>query len=172
VLCGPEICCKSLAEFFLIRNILKECGSCSHIFLVLIGKHVHTLFIFARQIFFFQNTRSRSSDAISGKSKCHPTPSLSQLESERSAREVSRNLKKLSTRQLTPLTSVLSLQPDFANEKPLLQLVIEKAGHVCLFLPMFHCELNPIEMVWGQTKRSESRTSLITQFVNLFYRIS
>ena len=51
---------------------------------------------------------------------------------------------------------VLFLQPDFVNEKPLLQLVIEKAGHKCLFHPKFHCELNPIEMVWGQTKRSES----------------
>ena len=47
---------------------------------------------------------------------------------------------------------VLSLQSDFQNEKPLLQLVIEKAGHKCLFLPKFHCELNPIEMVWGQAK--------------------
>jgi len=51
---------------------------------------------------------------------------------------------------------VLYLQPDFVNEKPLLQLVIEKVGHKCLFLSKFHCELNPIEMVWGQTKRSES----------------
>lgn len=50
---------------------------------------------------------------------------------------------------------VLSLQPDFLAEKPLLQLVIEQAGHKCLFLPKFHCELNPIEMVWGQTKRRE-----------------
>jgi hypothetical protein len=69
---------------------------------------------------------------------------------------------------------VLSLQPDFMNKKPLLQLVIEKAGHKCLFLPKFHCELNPIEMVWGQTKRSKSWTdilyckSVITQFANCF----
>jgi hypothetical protein len=35
---------------------------------------------------------------------------------------------------------VLSLQPDFMNEKPLLQLVIEKVGHKCLFLPKFYCE--------------------------------
>jgi biotin synthase-like enzyme len=54
---------------------------------------------------------------------------------------------------------VLSLQPDFKQEKPLLQLVIEKAGHKCLFLPKFHCELNPIEMVWGQAKRRESPVS-------------
>lgn len=48
---------------------------------------------------------------------------------------------------------VLSLQPDFVAKKPLLQVVIEQAGHKCLFLPKFHCELNPIEMVWGQAKR-------------------
>lgn len=51
---------------------------------------------------------------------------------------------------------LLSLQQDFRDEKPLLQLIIEKAGHKCLFLPKFHCELNPIEMVWGQLKRRES----------------
>jgi hypothetical protein len=50
---------------------------------------------------------------------------------------------------------VLSLQLDFLAEKPLLQLVIEKAGHKCLFLPKFHCKLNPIEMVWGQAEHHE-----------------
>lgn len=49
----------------------------------------------------------------------------------------------------------LSNQDDFLNEKPLLQLVIEEAGHICLFLPKFHCELNPIEMYWGFGKQSE-----------------
>jgi hypothetical protein len=51
---------------------------------------------------------------------------------------------------------ILSLQDDFLTEKPLLQLIIEKAGHKCLFLPKFHCELNPIEMVWSQLKRRVS----------------
>jgi len=50
------------------------------------------------------------------------------------------------------MQQVLSLQPDFQAEKPLLQLVIKQAGHKCLFLPKFHCELNLIEMVWGQAK--------------------
>ncbi|KAF9494269.1 hypothetical protein BDN71DRAFT_1393551 [Pleurotus eryngii] len=48
---------------------------------------------------------------------------------------------------------VLSLQSDFHNEKPLLQLIIKQAGHKCVFLPKFHCNLNPIEMVWSQLKQ-------------------
>ena len=47
---------------------------------------------------------------------------------------------------------VLSLQKDFLMKRPMIQLVIEKAGHVCLFLPWFHCELNLIEMLWGYGK--------------------
>ncbi|KIJ40068.1 hypothetical protein M422DRAFT_257136 [Sphaerobolus stellatus SS14] len=51
------------------------------------------------------------------------------------------------------MTRCLAEQADFRNEKPLLQIEIEKAGHICLFLPKFHCELNPIERYWGYTKR-------------------
>jgi len=47
---------------------------------------------------------------------------------------------------------VLSLQEDFRTEKPLVQSIIEDAGHVCLFLPRFHCELNAIELLWGFAK--------------------
>lgn len=47
---------------------------------------------------------------------------------------------------------VLALQEDFRSEKPLIQSIIEDAGNVCLFLPRFHCELNPIEMLWGYGK--------------------
>jgi hypothetical protein len=47
---------------------------------------------------------------------------------------------------------VLALQEDFRSEKPLIQWLIEDAGHICLFLPQFHCELNPIEMLWGYGK--------------------
>jgi hypothetical protein len=54
---------------------------------------------------------------------------------------------------------VLSLQPDFKQEKPLLQLVIKKARHKCLFLPKFHCKLNPIKIFWGQAKHCESPVS-------------
>ncbi len=50
------------------------------------------------------------------------------------------------------MTRVLSLQSDFKNEKPLLRKYVEERGHICLFLPKFHCELNPIEMYWGYAK--------------------
>jgi hypothetical protein len=48
---------------------------------------------------------------------------------------------------------ILDLQPDFASQKPLVQEIIEKAGHICIFLPKFHCELNFIEYFWGAVKR-------------------
>src|SRR6267143_5962841 len=48
---------------------------------------------------------------------------------------------------------ILDLQPDFIEQKSLVQEVIEKAGHLCIFLPKFHCELNFIELFWGAVKR-------------------
>jgi hypothetical protein len=51
---------------------------------------------------------------------------------------------------------VLSLQEDFMTEKPMLQHYIEGRGHVCMFLPKFHCKLNPIEMLWGYAKYHKS----------------
>ncbi|POW23227.1 hypothetical protein PSHT_00407 [Puccinia striiformis] len=49
-------------------------------------------------------------------------------------------------------SSIISQQSDFMNERPLLQAIIEDAGHICLFLPKFHCELNPIELFWSYIK--------------------
>lgn len=54
------------------------------------------------------------------------------------------------------MRKVLSLQDDFCAEIPLLQKIIEEAGHRCYFIPKFHCELNPIEMYWGWVKISAS----------------
>lgn len=48
---------------------------------------------------------------------------------------------------------ILSSQPDFEEQKSLVQEVIEDAGHLCIFLPKFHCELNFIEFFWGAVKR-------------------
>ena len=47
---------------------------------------------------------------------------------------------------------VLTLQEDFANKTPMIQKYVESRGHICLFYPKFHCELNPMEMVWGFAK--------------------
>lgn len=44
-------------------------------------------------------------------------------------------------------------QPDFQAVKSLLEIRCEAAGFTCIFLPKFHCELNPIEQCWGYAKR-------------------
>ncbi|TFK89911.1 hypothetical protein K466DRAFT_574542 [Polyporus arcularius HHB13444] len=44
-------------------------------------------------------------------------------------------------------------QPDFQSVKSLLEIKMESRGVQCLFLPKFHCELNPIEQCWGYAKR-------------------
>ena len=50
-------------------------------------------------------------------------------------------------------TRILKRQPDFQAQKSLVQKVIETAGHFCIFLLKFHCELNFIEFFWGAVKR-------------------
>lgn len=48
---------------------------------------------------------------------------------------------------------LLDLQPDFKEQRSLVQEVIEEAGHISIFPPKFHCELNFIEYFWGAIKR-------------------
>ena len=45
------------------------------------------------------------------------------------------------------IAHLLSKQDDFTNQISRLESLIKDAGHECIFLPKFHCELNPIEMV-------------------------
>ena len=45
------------------------------------------------------------------------------------------------------MAHLLSQQPDFCDQVSLLEQKITTHGHLCLFLPKFHYELNPIEMV-------------------------
>jgi len=40
---------------------------------------------------------------------------------------------------------ILEAQPDFLEEKSMLETVINTAGHEVIFYPKFHCELNYIE---------------------------
>ncbi|OJA17241.1 hypothetical protein AZE42_10223 [Rhizopogon vesiculosus] len=47
------------------------------------------------------------------------------------------------------MARLLSQQDDFANQEPMPETLIKKTGHLCIFLPKFHCELNPIEMASG-----------------------
>ena len=48
---------------------------------------------------------------------------------------------------------ILEQQPDFLEQKSLVQETIKAAGHLCLFFPKFHCELNFIEYFWAQVKK-------------------
>ncbi|KIJ91207.1 hypothetical protein K443DRAFT_115354 [Laccaria amethystina LaAM-08-1] len=50
------------------------------------------------------------------------------------------------------MARILSKQDDFANQISMLETMIQDAGHECIFLSQFHCELNPIEMYWGWAK--------------------
>lgn len=50
------------------------------------------------------------------------------------------------------LRTVLANHEDFRTEKTVIENFLIESGHKVLFLPKFHCELNPIERVWGQAK--------------------
>ncbi|KAF9502722.1 hypothetical protein BS47DRAFT_1310760, partial [Hydnum rufescens UP504] len=50
------------------------------------------------------------------------------------------------------MAHLLSRQDDFVNQISMLEAAIINRGHLCLFLPKFHYELNPIEMYWGYAK--------------------
>ena len=47
----------------------------------------------------------------------------------------------------------LGQHPDFSNPKTILEELIEERGHMCIFLPKFHCELNAIERCWCHAKK-------------------
>ena len=51
------------------------------------------------------------------------------------------------------MKDILAKMEDFKNEKTLVERVLKARGHRCIFLPKYHCELNPIERVWGQAKK-------------------
>ena len=55
------------------------------------------------------------------------------------------------------LTKQASEEVDFKNQKSLLEEKIVAAGHKCIFLPPYHCELNPIEMFWCWSKYQTRR---------------
>lgn len=40
-----------------------------------------------------------------------------------------------------------------ADGVPIVEEMVTGRGHVCLFIPRFHCELNPIGRCWCHAKR-------------------
>lgn len=48
---------------------------------------------------------------------------------------------------------ILSCHDDLKNEKTQVEHHCFNEGYQVLYFPKFHCELNPIERVWGQSKR-------------------
>jgi len=57
---------------------------------------------------------------------------------------------------------ILYNQDDFKQQKSHLQELYESAGHLCLYYPKFHCELNFIEQYWGNAKHQYRETPLTT----------
>ena len=51
------------------------------------------------------------------------------------------------------MRKILAGMDDFKNEKSVVKHYIIHKGHITVFLPKFHPELNPIERVWAQLKR-------------------
>ena len=63
--------------------------------------------------------------------------------------------------------NVLQHQANFQNKKPLLKVIIEEAGHICLFLPKFHCELNSMELFWSLIKQGKPQPNPLSLLVQL-----
>ena len=55
--------------------------------------------------------------------------------------------------KLDEMRAEILTHPDFKNEKTKIEHFLNGKGYGCVFLPKFHCELNPIERCWGQAKR-------------------
>ena len=69
----------------------------------------------------------------------------------------------------TQMKKVLGSHPDFKNQKSKVEIFLNSKGHIAYFLPTFHCELNPIERVWGQSKcytKGYSKYTLQSLWIN------
>ena len=42
---------------------------------------------------------------------------------------------------------------DFSTQTTILEELVHSKGHICLYLPKYHCELNPIERNWCHAKK-------------------
>ena len=48
---------------------------------------------------------------------------------------------------------MLGNHADFKHEKTALEHLVQEKRQRAIYLPKFHCKLNPIERVWGEAKR-------------------
>ena len=55
--------------------------------------------------------------------------------------------------KLEDMRKEISSHQDFLNKKTKLERFLNDRQHCCIMLPKFHCELNPLERCWGQSKR-------------------
>ena len=51
------------------------------------------------------------------------------------------------------MRKILKEMHDFKYENTKVESMITTRGHRCIFVPKYHCELNPIEHVWGFAKQ-------------------
>ena len=51
------------------------------------------------------------------------------------------------------MREALNTFEDFKTKKSLLEEKVESRGHLCIFSPKFHCELNATEWVWCHAKK-------------------
>ena len=51
------------------------------------------------------------------------------------------------------MRAILGSHPDFKGEKSRVERFLLEKGHIAYLLPKYHCELNPIERVWAQSKK-------------------
>ena len=42
---------------------------------------------------------------------------------------------------------------DFRCQKTLLEELVERQRHICIYIPKYHCELSPIERAWCHSKK-------------------
>ena len=64
------------------------------------------------------------------------------------------------------MVKIVSEMRDFKFQKTRVEELILSKGHRVMFLPKFHCELNPIECVWCQAKQF-TRSHCDYSFLNL-----
>ena len=56
------------------------------------------------------------------------------------------------------MQELLEKQPDVLEQKEWLSEVVTSKGHLIDYFPKYHCELNPIERVWGRAKATTRKS--------------